>query len=753
MLQKRYIPAYGVLLLWYSFPHMKDILQGVVFVGLFLIPFLPLYVEDSFFFPFITGKNFAFRIIIEIVFASWVLLALYEPKYRPKFSWILAGFAALLGVMAVSNALGQYPLQSFWSNFERMDGYITLVHVFLLLLVAGSVFTSKKIWSYFFHVSAAIALLVALHGLAQYFGVIAGPEQSRVRIDSRLGNAAYMAIYMLFHIFLVFWLFVRTKVTLHRVLYALTAMVFAVTLLYTGTRGTFLGFVGGSAAMVAYIAIFGRAYPELRKAAIGLCIAGVVLAAGFWAVRDAQFVQDNNALSRIANIDLAEDLAVRSTIWGMAFDGFKERPLLGWGQSNFNFVFNDKYEPSLYAQESWFDRSHNIMLDWLVTGGILGFIAYFSIFFAGLYYLIVLPFFKKEDELPFNVLERGVLIGLFAGYLIHNAVVFDNIISYIFYGCVLALIHAHVSTKIPKVEKFTINQQMIGQFVAPIVILLAGASVYFLNAPGMGAASDIIDAMQAQSIEGRLREFDSALRRNSFADQEIVEQLAQQAMSIVRNPQITEEERKAIVMRSELELLRMIEEKPGDARLHAFLSSFYRAIGALPQAQEQAAIARELSPNKQALIIEQGIVEIQLNDLPKAEEYFKTAFELEESNTQARILYAALLAAQNKFEEVDIVLGEDYFDDFAQNDFALSMVDQSRNREYLARMFEERIAAHPEVAQNRASLAFIYYETGEIDRSIAVLQEAALAIPQFAPTAECFIGNLESGAEPAEGCQ
>ncbi len=99
--------TYGPVPVWYSFPHMKDILQGVVFVGLFLIPFLPLYVEDSFFFPFITGKNFAFRIIIEIVFAAWVLLALYEPKYRPKFSWIIAGFASLLGVMAVSNALGQ----------------------------------------------------------------------------------------------------------------------------------------------------------------------------------------------------------------------------------------------------------------------------------------------------------------------------------------------------------------------------------------------------------------------------------------------------------------------------------------------------------------------------------------------------------------------------------------------------------------------------------------------------------------------
>src|SRR3989338_7504632 len=66
---------------------------------LFLIRLIPVIVAggESFagfffpdlLFPFITGKNFAFRIIIEIIFASWILLALLEPKYRPKKTLIL----------------------------------------------------------------------------------------------------------------------------------------------------------------------------------------------------------------------------------------------------------------------------------------------------------------------------------------------------------------------------------------------------------------------------------------------------------------------------------------------------------------------------------------------------------------------------------------------------------------------------------------------------------------------------------------
>jgi O-antigen ligase/tetratricopeptide (TPR) repeat protein len=731
---------------------MKDILQGVVFVGLFLIPFLPVYVENDFFFPYITGKNFAFRIIIEIVFASWILLALYDEKYRPKFSWILAAFAGFVGVMAIANSFGEYPLQSFWSNFERMDGWITLIHLFMFIAVAGSVLTTKRLWSYFFHTSVVIAFLIALHGLAQYFGVIEGPAASRSRIDSRLGNAAYMAIYMLFHIFIVFWLFVRTKVTLHRILYLSIAAIFAVTLLFTGTRGTFVGFVGGTAVAVAYVAIFGRAYPELRRAAIIACVAIAMLAGGFWVVKDSAVVQSNPALARIANIDLGKDLVVRGTIWKMAWEGVKERPVLGWGQSNFNYVFNEHFDPSLYAAESWFDRTHNIIFDWLIAGGIVGLLTYFSIFFAALYYLFWVPIFRKNDNPDFDVLERGVFLGLLAGYLIHNLVVFDNIISYIFYGCILALVHAHVSTPIKAIAAWKPNPQMVTQMALPLMILITGAGVYFINAPGIGAAADIIDAMSKDTAIARLEAFHSALERNSFGDQEIVEQLAQQAMAIVRNTNIPEEERQAMVARAERELLKLADEKPGDARIHAFLSSFYRAIGALPQAQEQAAIARTLSPNKQSLIIEQGIVELQLGDNEKALGFLKEAFELDESNVQARVLYASLLIGTDRKDDAMALIGEDYFNDFAQNDFALSMADQASDLDLLVRMFDVRVEAQPEVAQNYASLAFIYYKQGETKKAIDILKTAGAKVPTFTKTAECFAGNIEKGNAPDEGC-
>src|SRR3989338_9056519 len=86
---------------------MAKFLRIFTISGLFLIPLIPVIVAGgesftAFFFPdllfpFITGKNFAFRIIIEIIFASWILLALLEPKYRQIgrvfYGFFLSGFA------------------------------------------------------------------------------------------------------------------------------------------------------------------------------------------------------------------------------------------------------------------------------------------------------------------------------------------------------------------------------------------------------------------------------------------------------------------------------------------------------------------------------------------------------------------------------------------------------------------------------------------------------------------------------------
>ena len=728
---------------------IADILQVVVFGGLFAVVLLPLVVWNGSFFPFITGKNFLFRIIVEIMFASWVLLALYDARYRPQWSWIVASFAALLAIMATANALGEYPLKSFWSNFERMDGYVTLVHVFMYMLVAGTVMQSLVLWRRLLHTSIVVAVLVALYGLGQQAGWFEGGRGSRV--DSRLGNAAYMAVYMLFHSFFIFFLMLQTRVRWQWVLYAVTAALMVYTMLQTGTRGTFLGLAGGAVVTVVYIALFARRTPELRRYAVGgvflLVIAGLL----FVGLRESTVVQSNPSLKRIANIDLQEDLQVRTVIWGLAWEGVKERPILGWGQGNFNYVFNEQYDPFLFDQEQWFDRVHNIFFDWLIAGGFLGAAAYFGIILAMVYYLFVVPVLLRRES-PFSVPEQAVLLGLVVAYLLHNMVVFDNIISYIFFAVLLGLIHQRVSRPIPALTAYQIPRHWWSSAAVPAVMVGILMVVYLVNWQAMLASRDIIYAMRANTIEGRLEHFHNALARDSFARQEIVEQLTQNAMTAVRTPELSESSKNLIVQRAELELLRLAEDKPNDARVHNFIASFYRTIGAIDEAREQIAIAAALSPRKPALRMEQGLVELQAADLEAAEAFFRQALALDERNTQARIFLASTLFRQGENEDAIALISDEHKAAFAASDYGVSSVEASGAFDYLAELYEERVTQEPEVAQNWASLAFIYIQQDDTEQAVDALERASVAIPNFATQASCYIENIKTGNDPADGC-
>ncbi len=725
---------------------MKEALKFVVLGALFAVPFLTLYVENDYFFPFITGKNFWFRILVDVAFAAWILLALYEPKYRPKFSWILGGFSVLLVVMFFANLFGVHPRSSFWSNFERMDGYVSLIHTGMYMLMLGCMLQTKQLWQRFLNVSLVVAFAVALYGLAQYGGLVEGTS----RIDSRLGNAAYMAVYMLFHIFFAFWLFVDSKNISHKVIYALFAALFTFVLIETGTRGTALGLAAGLLVMSAYIGLFGTQFREFRKYAIGIFIVLVLAVGGFIVGRDTEIVQSNPNLARIANISF-DDLTIRATIWGLGLEGVKERPLLGYGQSNFNFVFNEHYDPALYAQEQWFDRSHNIFVDWLVTGGILGLLSYLSIFAACAWYLLIRPLIKKDET--FTVLERGVLLGILAGYFTHNFVVFDNIVSYIFFAAVLGLIHSRVSRPIQKIEKVKVDESIIIQIAVPAVVVLLGATIYFFHAPGMLAAGDIIDGFRSAEPIERLNAFKRAIDRDSFAQQEITEQLSQQVLTVMRTQSISQEIKAQYITYAEEQFERLLREKPGDARIEVFIGSFYRTINDLDKATIHMQKAHELSPGKPSIIVQQGVIELSRGDNTKALEYMLQAYELDTRNPEARE-YLAVAYLANKEQEKALALmdSEVLKKRFAQNDYMVSVANKAGMYDFAIEILKYRLQQDSSKAQNWASLAYLQIQNGQQNDALETLANGATAVPSFEPMATCVSENIKNNRTPDEGC-
>jgi len=347
--------------------------------------------------------------------------------------------------------------------------------------------------------------------------------------------------------------------------------------------------------------------------------------------------------------------------------------------------------------------------------------------------------------------------------------VFDNIVSYIFFAIILALINSRVGI-IPKaVANFKLDKLIVAQVVTPIVAVVLVAGIYHFHLPGMRAASDVIDAFRAETPEQSLADFNRALSRNSFAEQEITEQLAQQAIGVVRNNEIPAAVRENFATTSEAALLRLAENKPGDARVHVFMGSYYRSMNQLDKAEEQMALAQKFTPEKQAIIIQQGFVALSQGKNDEAKEFFQVAFELDKRNLEAREYYAAALfyaddaagslALMNSDE--DSVSDEDILRRFAKSDFLISSANQFEQTDFLITLFEHRISPDSITAdqkqwrvdaQSWATLAFLYHQIGNDEKAIATLEESKVLIPSFEVKASCIVENIEEGRDPQLDC-
>lgn len=612
---------------------MKDVLKKVIFVGLFLVPLIPFFVSGALFFPFITTKAFAWRILVEIVFGAWLLLAAFDREYRPKRGPILYAVFGFIAVIGLSDLFGALPSRSFWSNYERMEGFISLLHLGAYFLVVSSFFKEVD-WKRWWNTTLVASAIMVCYSLFQVLGAIK-LSQSDARVDGTLGNAIYLAVYMLFHIFIgLFYMMKEWKNVTLRWVYGLLIFSQLFILYYTATRGTILGLLGGL-LILALLNLKNKENPAVKKLSVGLITLVVVVIGGFFLIRDAAFVQSSPVLSRFANLNLESvKTQGRYFIWPMALKGIGEHPILGWGQENFVAVFQKYYEPEMYGLEPWFDRAHNIFLDWAVAGGVVGLLFYLSLYFLPLYLI-----WRKGNV--FSSLERSILTALFAAYFFHNFFVFDHLISYILFFSVLAYIHTRIITppveKVSPVPRTTIN---IGIATALVTVFTLG-TLYYVNIKPLRANTALIGALQsvqrgdhAQAV----KDFQRAYEQSRLGRQEVLEQMAVYTPQILQSNLAIEERNEFYTFAKEA-LLKEEDILGNDTKYQLITGSFLSTTGNLDEAVTHLEKALTLSPKKQQVYFELASTYLSKNDLTKGLSILKDAYELSPEYYNAKEAY------------------------------------------------------------------------------------------------------------------
>ncbi|MDP2641681.1 MAG: O-antigen ligase family protein [bacterium] len=629
----------------------KQILKNVIFVGLFLVPFIPFLVSSSLFFPFITTKAFTWRIIIEIIFGVWVLLAFLDAEYRPRKSAVLYAVLGFLAVIGLADLFGVAPVKSFWSNFERMEGFVTLLHLGMFFLVIGSMFREVD-WKRWWNTSLAASFLMVLYCLLQIIG-LKTIQQGGVRVDGTFGNAIYLAVYMLFHIFIAtLFLWRERKNVVLRWVYGLLILSQIFVLYYTATRGAVIGLLGGlfvaAVLSLGNLSLGNKEDVVIRKASVAVLAALVIVVGGFISIRSTAFVRESPILVRFATITTGElKTGGRSFVWPMALNGVKDRPLLGWGQENFNYVFQKYYSPKMHNLEPWFDRAHNIFLDWAVAGGLLGLVSYLVLYVA-----LLFSIWRGETILSHT--EKSILTGLVAAYFFHNFFVFDHLISYILFFSLLSYLH-HMNAR-ELAWKGVIAPVQVKRIVLPAVGILLVLSLYLVNIKPLMSNIFLIEALKSVQTPGKmpdaLQYFQKSYRASRLGRPEVTEYLAIRAIPIFSS-EVSIEEKNAFFAFSRNAVAEQLSTLKDDARYELLAGSFLSTTGQLDEALVHLGRATELMPGKQQTYFEIGAVYINTGERLKALEAFRQAYELAPEYVEAKVIYliGAIYAGDRVLEE------------------------------------------------------------------------------------------------------
>lgn len=447
----------------------------------------PLVVSRDMFFPFISGKAIFFRITVELALIFFLLHIINAEnrkeiltRIRARLSHpIVLAVLIFTGLFVITALTAENPLQAFWSNFERGEGAFQLMHYTLFFILGLLLFETRERLERLSKLHIIVSVIVSLYALGQRLAarinafLAALPFLISVteRSSGTLGNPSYLAGYLLLTLPLVAYFLIRSTTLKQRLWYSAIMLFEFGILLNTSTRGAFLGLVVG-ALILLFLRIKNSDNRKLKVTFASIASFLIVLGSVFLFTHSAPIWKEIPLINRSLDISGAvKDLQPRIWTWESALAGIVERPLLGWGAENFSFAFDRRYNPNHFGIESFFDRTHNIFLEYMIAGGVPLLLAFLAIFF--MYFRLVLKSPKS--------FWRDILLVVPVMYFVQGFFLFDVLPIYIALFLFLLFV---LNTESPvKEDELMGDSQLTGVgLIASLAILFLTITLMYLTA-------------------------------------------------------------------------------------------------------------------------------------------------------------------------------------------------------------------------------------------------------------------------------
>ncbi len=600
-------------------PTVNLIAKSLLWLGLGVIMFVPLFVDGHLFFPFITTKTYIFNTTIEVMLLAYLLLALNNPEYRLRLNLSGGLMALYLVLITIASLAGDYFYHSFWSNNERSEGILLLIHLFIFLLITTGFLRKMKDWLLALDIFLVAGLAQFFIGLDQLFKWGWFHFDASTRISGSLGNAGYMAGYMIFVAFFALFLLFKRQNIWARIYYFISILASSYIVFYSLTRGGMIGLALSIALFGLYLVyyfwphqrvLFYIGSYNLTVRRFWLWFIGLTYGAsiffGVWVFvnKNSDFVKNSSLLTRITSISVSEGTGLnRMIVWKAAWQGFKERPILGWGYENFYQPFDKYFSPTM--TEPWFDRSHNMFLDRLLTGGIFGLLSYLALLFVPLFFLW--RHFIKNPQLSNRYFIPVWATLAMMAYCVQNMFIFEALVTYIPLFLMIALIGLFN----PESKGEVLGRTQFKMITLVGFTLLFVPALYAVVLIPLDANKLVIKALgdQGANIEQRMQNLEDAISENTPGNQEYYRQYANLLDQIANSSNISQDFVAKTADRVEISLDKMIAENSNNVSNYLVWLRFNTTYGQFkPERFKESAEAAEhilsLSPGRPLMYYE-----------------------------------------------------------------------------------------------------------------------------------------------------
>ena len=336
------------------------------------------------------------------------------------------------------------PWLSLWGSMDNPQGAITVLSVVVFfLLIANALRTRQQVD----RITTAILLgsiPVAVYGLSQYLGLdpLDWITDSVSPVLSTMGRSNFLGSYLAMVI-----PFTLARIVIRRggraaLRYTFVLVLQVTCLLLTLARGAWLGFLGG---FLVFLWLLARRWLSWTLLVVSI----MAILIGTWLFVSMNKGLPQWAINKTANVSQgsepsfaqlrAASVEARIIIWKSTLNLILARWLLGYGPETFATVFSSHYPPELACFEGpdvMVDDPHNLILDQLVTTGIVGLLA-FSCVIVG-FYKITLGIFSCGTDRPTEATLAAIL-GSATAFLIQAQFNPDVIVLVALFWLVLAL--------------------------------------------------------------------------------------------------------------------------------------------------------------------------------------------------------------------------------------------------------------------------------------------------------------------------